>query len=133
MVSFLFAVFLVLGIFYWVKKREKKQEEKELAEIYRKGAEARARFMAQDALERQMLRQSLEENPLQPYNTSIKHIMCTKCKIINFNGYELSHKQLAYLSDHYDLGALSYEGLGILLGHLSETCPSLFGNFRNYA
>ena len=63
MVSFLFAVFLVLGIFYWVKKREKKQEEKELAEIYRKGAEARARFMAQDALERQMLRQSLEENP----------------------------------------------------------------------
>ena len=36
MVSFLFAVFLVLGIFYWVKKREKKQEEKELAEIEKK-------------------------------------------------------------------------------------------------
>lgn len=127
MVSFLFAVFLVLGIFYWVKKREKTQEEKELAEIYRKGAEARARFMAQDALERQMLRQSLEENPLQPDSCGLG------AKIINFNGYELSHKQLAYLSDHYDLGALSYEGLGILLGHLSETCPSLFGNFRNYA
>ena len=127
MVSFLFAVFLVLGIFYWVKKREKKQEEKELAEIYRKGAEARARFMTQDALERQMLRQSLEENPLQPDSCGLG------AKIINFNGYELSHKQLAYLSAHYDLGALSYEGLGILLGHLSETCPSLFGNFRNYA
>ena len=127
MVSFLFAVFLVLGIFYWVKKREKKQEEKELAEIYRKGAEARERFMAQDALERQMLRQSLEENPLQPDSCGLG------AKIINFNGYELSHKQLAYLSAHYDLGALSYEGLGILLGHLSETCPSLFGNFRNYA
>lgn len=127
MVSFLFAVFLVLGIFYWVKKREKKQEEKELAEIYRKGAEARARFMAQDALERKMLRQSLEDNPLQPDSCGLG------AKIINFNGYELSHKQLAYLSDHYDLDALSYEGLGILLGHLSETCPSLFGNFRNYA
>lgn len=127
MVSFLFAVFLVLGIFYWIKKREKKQEEKELAEIYRKGAEARARFMAQDALERQMLRQSLEENPLQPDSCGLG------AKIINFNGYELSLKQLVYLSDHYDLGALSYEGLGILLGHLSKTCPSLFGNFRNYA
>ena len=116
MVSFLFAVFLVLGIFYWVKKRKKKQEEKELAEIYRKGAEARARFMAQDALERQMLRQSLEKNPLQPDSCGLG------AKIINFNGYELSHKQLAYLSDHYDLGALSYEGLPFPVWEFSQLC-----------
>lgn len=111
----------MIGLKWWNRHRD----NQELQEIHRKGLEDYERFMQQDVKDREMLRQSLKENPLEPDTQGLG------AKRIGFNGYDLTYKQLVYLNDHYDLRSMSFNALGITLGHLSHTCPSLFGEFRH--
>ena len=111
----------MIGLKLWKRGRENRRN----SESNRRGTEEYERFMQQDAKDREMLRQSLKERPLEPDTQGLG------AKRIGFHGYDLTYKQLAYLNDHYDLHSMSFNALGITLGHLSHTCPSLFGEFRH--
>lgn len=123
--TFIFLLILIACVMIGLKWWNRERENRRINESHRQGSEAYERFMQQDAKDREMLRQSLKENPLEPDTQGLG------AKRIGFNGYNLTYKQLAYLNDHYDLHSMSFNALGITLGHLSHTCPSLFGEFRH--
>ena len=123
--TFIFLLILIACVMIGLKWWNRHRDNQELQEIHRKEQEDYERFMQQDAKDREMLRQSLKERPLEPDTQGLG------AKRIGFNGYDLTYKQLAYLNDHYDLHSMSFNALGITLGHLSHTCPSLFGEFSH--